>query len=293
MPDGYIIYKGNLARRVDAADVGFWLAAGWSMTKPEGFSGNTIDDTTVSAPGSSNTSEFVQTDTVVATLPDGSKITYGMLFESDPGTFPPPGQLTHGEFQREYGAFLRDFLNEIENAQNIDDGLLFPTVSGGGGGGASGPTYVKPDERLVRDAIEARFVALTGALDGAEIKTLIGDYMSEHKRAFDNRKTQQIDPMATVMAKIEGRADYQAIHELRPDNMDPMSWIADRQGAMLRAGVSAQRSNDLAIQQATVAATEQDAARAGEISTFNNSGALLPGFFAGLQNSARAALRVL
>ncbi len=327
------IYKGGLTKRIQTFEMPFWLSQGWSMTPPSstpapsgggnetgpggastGPSGSGGGDFNLeqfirdviagaiewAAPGGGANRilrEFIRNDDIVARTSDGQAIRYGDLVTAHPGFWPPGGQLTFGEFNKElqgYGTWLEDNFGG-----GGDDGFN-PTIGGGGsgggggrGGGASGPTYVKPDERLVRDAVEARLVALTGVNDKAQIDNLVDTYMSEHKRAFDKRETEQIDPMRTVTGKIEGMAEYKAVHQLRPDSEDPMQWIATRQGALLRAGVSVQRSNDQAIQQATIAATADDAARAGEFNTFNATGRLLPGFFQNVQNSARSALQLL
>ena len=302
------IYKDGLVKTVDRNSLAFWLSSGWSTQEQvvsnvvESTFGNVTDFFT----GTTSTGdrqrtpyveEFMEDWTVVVTAPDGTRITYGQLYRDFPTIFPPPGTITPGEFNREatYKEWIDSFLASFGGGDGDDEIDLGIGGGGGGGGvrGSTGPTYVKPDERLVRDAVQARLVALTGINDKAHINRLTDLYMSEDRRRFDQRETQDVDPMRSVQAEIEKMGEYKAIHKLRPESEDPMQWIASRKGSMLRAGVSVARSDKMAVQQATVAATQEQAARAGQIATFNDTGQLLPAFFQGATETARAAARLL
>jgi hypothetical protein len=241
------------------------------------------------------------------TFPAGSGVTYGQLFNIFGGQIglPAPNDsgivnLSRNEFGKEG---FTDAINGIlvSSGGEAGEGTLDPrlqavldAIAGGssGGGGRAGPTFVKPDKRLVEEAIKARLVALVGSSNPAQLNSLVDVFMSEARRNFDNPK-QQIDPMASVDAAIEKTGEFKAIHKLRPESMDKFEWVSDRRGAMIRAGVAPTLAEDLAIKQATVGATVQDATRAGEVNQFQTNSKVLPGFFQSIQNSARSALRLL
>ena len=160
-------------------------------------------------------------------------------------------------------------------------------------GGAAAAVYVAPDRGLVEQAIQATLVALVGTSSQARVGLLADLFVGEHRRSFDSRKAVQIDPMDSVMERIRGFAEYKSIHALRPESMNEMTWVSDRRGALLRAGVTPQAAEELAIEQATVGATEAEAARAGEVATFAGTRQVLPGFFRSMQSAATAAARLL
>jgi hypothetical protein len=238
------------------------------------------------------------------TFPAGSRVTYGQLFNLFGGQLglPAPNDsgivnLSRNEFGKEG---FTDAINGIlvspggeDTGDFFDDDLLSRLLGGSSsGGGRASPTFVKPDKRLVEEAIKARLVALVGSSNPAQLNSLVDVFMSEARRNFDNPK-QQIDPMASVDAAIEKTGEFKAIHKLRPESMDKFEWVSDRRGAMIRAGVAPTLAEDLAIKQATVGATVQDATRAGEVNQFQTNSKVLPGFFQSIQNSARSALRLL
>jgi hypothetical protein len=172
-----------------------------------------------------------------------------------------------------------------------------PTGGGGGrgrsGGGAVGPVYVKPDERLVKEAVRSTLAALSGKIDPQFLDDLTAVYMSESKRGFDLRESEQIDPMETVKAKIRGTSEYKSIHQLRPDSVDEMDWVTSRQGALKRAGVTDKVAQDLGIAQATAGASDKDAAFAGNIATFSQSGKLLDELKQRISVSTYSAMRLV
>lgn len=231
----------------------------------------------------------------------GDSITYGQLAGSFPSLgLPLPANngvvagLSLAEFENETVGFFNNLFNPqaAETDLTTQFGDLLSSLGGGGGFGGVGRTYVKPDERLLDDAIKARLVALVGGSSPARIAMLSDLYMKEDRRNFDT-KGEQIDPMASVQAKIEGFSDYQQIHALRPETEDQFQWVSSRVGALARAGVTSTRAQEIAIEQAKVAGTEADVARAGELATFQATGRALPGFMRNMQTSARAALSLL
>jgi len=144
--------------------------------------------------------------------------------------------------------------------------------SGGGGGGAVGPVYVKPDERVIREAVKGTLAALAGTVDPGQLDKLTKLYMDEHARSWAVRETEQIDPMESVKASIRSTSEYKAIHQLRPESTDEYDWITTRQGALTRAGVTAITAEQLGVAQATAGSSTQETVTAGNISTFNQSG---------------------
>jgi hypothetical protein len=115
-------------------------------------------------------------------------------------------------------------------------------------------------------------VALVGRVDDAKLAEYVDLYMSESKRAFGAAETQQIDPMETVKEKLRSQADYKAIHKLRPEFVDEFDWVSQRQGALLRAGVTPAMAEQLGVTQAQIGASPQDVETAGATAAFVGSG---------------------
>lgn len=161
-----------------------------------------------------------------------------------------------------------------------------------GGGGATGPVYVKPDQRLVEEGVKASLVALAGKADPGQLSELVSLYMSEHRRSWDLQDSEQVDPMESVKAKIRDTSEYKAIHQLRPDSSDEYDWVSSRIGALKRAGVTDSLAEELGISQATVGASDADAATAGNVATFSQSGQQLDELKNRMRNSMYGVLSV-
>ena len=195
------------------------------------------------------------------------------------------------------GLTPRDIISSYDTANAGLHNLYWGIGGGGGGrgggGGAQGPVYVKPDERLVREAVKSTLAALAGKVDAALLDDLTATYMSESQRSFDVRESEQVDPMETVKAKIRETAEYKAIHQLRPDSVDEMQWISTRVGALKRAGVTDAMAETLGIEQATAGASQDDAAFAGNIATFDKSGKMLDELKNRIQTTTYSAMRLI
>ncbi len=165
-------------------------------------------------------------------------------------------------------------------------------TGGGRGGGAAAPIYVRPDERLVENAVQGVYVSLVGKADEALQSSLVKQYMKDHRANFDN-KGQQIDPMAGVQATIEATTNYKAIHDLRPEFIDPTQWVGSQIGSLLNAGVSPQLAVDLGIAQASVGSTPRTNQTAGEIAAFSTTGRLLASQKAKMQTSLAGVMKAL
>ena len=168
--------------------------------------------------------------------------------------------------------------------------------SGSGGGvrrsGATGPTYVKPDERLVREAVRATLVNLTGRVDQARIDMLVDAWFQADKRNF-SEKTQDIDPMESVKDKIRLYDDYQRIHKLRPEEIQEDEWVSSRQAALIRAGLTEEQAIELGIQGATTGMTTQQVVESGQVSELARTGQARFGLEASIARAARAAFRTI
>jgi len=205
---------------------------------------------------------------------------------------------TSSDIRERWGPFINRSVNE--GVQDEFDRLGIPLgkdqdpfCGRGGGGGRVGQKYVKPDKRLAKAAVQSTLVALTGSADDALISQFTDVFMSEDRRAFDLRESEQLDPMETVRERIRQLDSYKAVHGLRPPEVDEFKWVSDRVGSLARAGVSNDQAIKLGIQQATLGATQEDTAAAGVTSEFATKGKKLPGFIQDVRTAANAAVRLL
>lgn len=177
--------------------------------------------------------------------------------------------------------------------EELTDGSGTGSWGSGSSGGAVGPIYVKPDKRVVTEAIRATMAALAGRIDQTFLDELVGVYMGEHRRSFDQREVEQVDPMETVKEKIRATSEYKAIHQLRPDSTDEYDWITSRQGALKRAGVSDITSETLGIAMATAGANDEETVTAGNVATFSQSGQQLDELKNRIRTTAYGALQLV
>jgi hypothetical protein len=307
-----------------------WLREGWTTQPPSGtsdlftqdvpaalergtpspdFEGGFVPDelTGGPAPAPSIDPDNIYAWTIVFTDPVAGPVTYARLRVLAADKNLPiqlPGWdasgntgLTRGEFDKEFSTVLASILAGTFDPNDplgfdLDLGLE-PEAPRGRGGGVARAQYVPPDRRLVEDAAKAMLVALAGRSDMGRVNMLTDLYLSEDRRAFGRRDVEQIDPMEAVKEKIRSFEDYKAIHGLRPETEDEFTWVSQRRGALLRAGVTPTEAQELAIEQATVAATGEQTAQAGQVSEFQRTGQFLPGFFQNVRSSAASATRLL
>jgi hypothetical protein len=323
------IYNWNTGETMNVPEftLSDWLREGWTTQPPSGtsdlftqdvpaalergtpssdFEGGFVPDelTVGPAPAPSIDPDRIYAWTIVYTDPKAGPQTYARLRLAAADKNLPiqlPGWdangwtgLTRGEFDREFSVVLERILAGADPRGPIDFGAdTEPTAPRGRGGGGARAQYVPPDQRLVEDAVKSMLVALAGRSDIGRVNTLTALYMSEDRRAFGRRDQEQIDPMEAVKAKIRSFEDYKAIHGLRPETEDEFTWVSQRRGALLRAGVTPSEAQELAIEQATVAATGEQTAQAGQVSEFQRTGQFLPGFFQNVRSSAASATRLL
>ena len=161
-----------------------------------------------------------------------------------------------------------------------------------GGRGAAGPTYVRPDERLVLQAIQGAQNSLVGESDEAAAQALVDGFYADDKANFNN-KGQQIDPMAGVLDKIRATESYKQIHSARPSAVDETTWISSRVGKLMTAGISAPLAAELGISQATAATGDETLLAAGQARSFDQSGRMLQSHKQRLRGPVQAAMRLL
>ncbi len=161
-----------------------------------------------------------------------------------------------------------------------------------GGSGRSRAPYVRPDERLVKSAIEGAWAQLTGSVDAAGVAIAIDAFFRDDRANYDNQG-QQIDAMETVLAQIRTTDKYKAIHTLRKEGIDERTWISSKVGSLLSAGVSDQLAQELGVAQAQAGAAAGTVQQAGEIATLVGTGRSLDSHRAKMRESMAAGLGLL
>ncbi len=184
-----------------------------------------------------------------------------------------------------------DWRNNKPGWQALADDFFDPPATGSGGGSRRAP-YVRPDERLVKGAVEGAYAQLTGEVPAAAVSTAIKSFLKDHKADYDNQ-TQQIDPMETVLEQIRATDSYKAIHTLRKEGTDERTWISSKVGKLLAAGVSDQLAQDLGVAQAQAGAAAPTVQQAAEIATLAGTGRSLDSHRARMRESMAAGLGLL
>ena len=182
-----------------------------------------------------------------------------------------------------------DQVTMMDGSQN--DNYGFDPYGGGysgGGGGYAGPTYVKPDRRVIEDMVKGQLATYVGRADDASIQSLTDLYMAEHRRDFDTPE-QQIDPRQSVTMKIREREDFKRIHALRPDYIDEAQWVPQYQTGALQSGMSAQAGEQFAINQATVGTQATSIGEAATTAAYSQ-GEKIPEFIQRAKSAASAVL---
>ena len=182
--------------------------------------------------------------------------------------------------------------NRIQRAYY--DWSLNPTGGGGGGRGVAGPTYQAPDSATVRENMKAYVVAVTGTADKDLIERATNEYLAKDKARFQaSDAPQDIDPLQAAYGVVRNSAQYKTIHTLRPDSVDEMEWVVDRQAKLRQLGLSGQSAERLGIKQAQAGATDEALVAAAGMQFNADTGRLLAVQRDGLKRSASAALRLI
>jgi len=146
------------------------------------------------------------------------------------------------------GALQSWYKNDAINELAIDDNLL-DLGGGGGGGGGMGPVYVAPDRRVVEDQAKALQVSLNGNPTAARTKAMADRYMADHRRSWEIGQSggEIIDPNQSMLEMARNYEDTKRIHRLRGNQEDEMTWISQRNQALLQQGLESQDASDRAV----------------------------------------------
>ena len=171
------------------------------------------------------------------------------------------------------GKTWRELADGAAEWETILDALI-NAPKGGGGGGRSRAPYVRPDERLVRSAIEGAWDGLTGTVDQFGVGNAIKEFYKDDRANYDNQG-QQIDAMESVLEIIRATSEYKAIHALRSESQDERTWISSKVGRLLQAGVSQPLAQELGVAQAQAGSGSDTVQSAGEAATLITTGRAL------------------
>ncbi len=299
--------------RQDLVDI--MRKAGWSFTtqEPKVTFGPTSGP---AAPGSvagtgqhpRHPAEFLNTK--LFRLPNGSWITprnmsaaRSAVFKGYNGPWFPQRQDELVAFMRGDGFIklfreLTSFLAGGQGGQPNAGQDLFLNLPGGGGGGGGfgsgsfGPVYQAPDEEAVKEALQGFQVAVTGQLEEDLLEQATAEYLSTHRKDFDD-KNQQHDPFVAAKEIIRTSASYKDIHKLRPESDDELQWVTTQQGRLRTLGLTSAQSEQLGIKLARVGASAEAAQTAGEIAFFRQTGRVQQDQRDSLKASARSVLGLL
>lgn len=180
--------------------------------------------------------------------------------------------------------------------ENFHAGTLPAMFGGGGSGGGSGSgrgEYVAPNKDVVREQIKAYVVATTGTVSNQVIDAAVAKYMEASKRAFDLAGKQDINPYFEAQSVVRDSAAYKSVNALRPESIDEMEWVTQRQAKLQQLGLSGRRSEALGISQSIVGSNDEALVGAAEISFAQDTGRLLQHQREKLKQSASAVLGLM
>ena len=188
-----------------------------------------------------------------------------------------------------------DYVAGFLGGEVSDTGTIVPpgltTGSGSGrGSGAVEPTFIPQDPATVREQVKAYVVATTGTANEDLINQGVKTFQTKNKEAFDKRESQTIDAWAAVQSGVRASAKYKAIHQLRPDSVDELSYVTSRQAKLRQLGVSDARAEGLGISAATAGATDEALTSQAQTAQVGGTGRLLRSQRESLKQSANAVL---
>ena len=196
-----------------------------------------------------------------------------------------PPDLTQSQFDYYGGLGEEAYIREQENS------IL--GVGGSGGGGAASAAFAPQDERTVREQVKAYVIATTGTANEAIIKAGIDAFQEADEVGFNVRKTKRVDPWNAVQEVVRASTAYKTANTLRPDSVDEMDWVADRQAALRQIGLSGQRAEEVGIELSAAGATNESLVLGGSIAQQVGTGRQLQIMRDKLKRSASAALGVV
>lgn len=207
----------------------------------------------------------------------------------------------------EIGQLRRDLYNQFPGAgfaltadrvASLDGLGGLGLTSGGGSGRGSGsgaiaPSYIPQDPAALREQIRNYVVATTGTLNASLVDAGVASFGVADKERFNKRETANIDPWQAMKDTIRGTTEYKAIHQLRPESEDEMSWVVGRQAKLRQLGLSAERAETFGIAAAQAGATNEALTGQAEIAQQQGTGRLLEAHRESLKRSASAALGLI
>ena len=234
---------------------------------------------------------------VIFTTLDGFAVTWGDILKeagANRGTLvhPVTGQVFrfHNEMSLET---LRE-LYRTHDAEYVGNQPVIPGGAGSGrGSGRATPFYVAPDQLLVEEVVKGYVTATTGKIHQDLIDAGIAMYNEKHRLGFDLRESQEVDPMMAVREMVRADKRYSGPHTLRPESVDELEWISQRQRALSAFGVAAGKEEDLGIQLATMGAGGTGVRGVAESQIFADSGRLAKSQRDQLVSRASVAMRLI
>lgn len=189
----------------------------------------------------------------------------------------------------------------VEPGTAFDDLTPDPSSGGSGrgrsGGTAAAPVYLAPNREEVAEQLKSYVVATTGKNNADVLKDAVDAYMKADKAAWDMQVSgkggEQPSPFMAAKNVVRATDEYKTIHYLRPDSVDEMDWVTGTQGKLRQLGISAARSEELGIQQASVGATDRDLVGASEVSLQSNNKLMAESQRAKLKQSVSAVARMI
>ncbi len=152
----------------------------------------------------------------------------------------------------------------------------FGNLVGGRGGGRAAPTYQAPATDFVRENMKAYVVATTGKAHDDLIEQAVNEYLKQDKARFQAVDApEDIDPFLAAKGVVRNSKWYKAVQGGRPDSVDEMEWVVDRQRILRDLGLNAQTAEDLGIVAAQGSATPEGLIGAARIAQVGDTGRLL------------------
>ena len=234
---------------------------------------------------------------VIFTTLDGMDITWGDLMREAGNN---QGTLVHpvtGQIFRFHNEMTLETLRELyrtHDADYVGNQPILPDISGGGyGSGRAAPQYVRADQLLVEEVVKGYVVATTGKIHQDLIDQGIAVFNEKHRLGWDVRETQEVDPMMAVKEMVRADKRYTGPHTLRPETVDELEWIGQRQRALSAYGVAAGAEEQLGIDLATIGAGGTGVRGVAESQIFADSGRLAKSQRDSLVSRASVAMRLI
>ena len=163
---------------------------------------------------------------------------------------------------------------------------------GGGGRGSAAAVYRAPDEAALREQLKTYVVAVTGTLSKGVLDKAVAAYLAADRQDFDAAVSggAEVDPFTAAKQVVRSSAEYKDVHQQRPESVDELDWVTDRQAKLRQLGLSGSRAESLGVAQARMGANDQALLQAGEMQFSTDTGRLLESQKQKIKQSARAVV---